>query len=189
MAAVTVETIAEKGNFENVTLNFQDINVCTLENAVNKVFVRKPLCKIWPNGKRDFFVIEKPTTFTLCCLNLADKKEVAKALINVTQRHTVEYIPAGYLKDQPHPLYNVKIDIGFDYSPDVRVIEFGSSYGKITVNGVEFGISHSGCSGYNKELGHYWTDYTQGFEVYTKEPVRFIELILESKNKPRYINK
>lgn len=159
---------------------FTDVNLFTMDNSVNNRLLKNPLF-YERNGNKNYFKIDKPTQFTAALMSISEHNELSALLRKEQIRYSSEYYPAGYFKKQYSPLYSITLDISdYGYNLNVSVAEFGSSYGTIKVNGSYFYISHSGCSGHDEEKGHFWTDFTTGWNVVEK-PSELIRLIVSSK--------
>jgi hypothetical protein len=135
-----------------------DLNLCDLGIAVNYGItkVRKPETDAFyvERGKKwRLFTIEDP-----CKIGATLTKTDLQSLLPILQHHhhTVDFYPPHYFKGQSRPLYGLTLQCGFnDWRVDLKLVDFGLSYGKVVVNGIECGISHSGGSGHDEYAGEY----------------------------------
>lgn len=138
---VNIDTVGQSYPIENCKEIIKK-DVCKLTYTVNRTFVKEPILKA--NG--DKFVIEKPTNFRLSCVSQSKMEKITAIYKNLQLMHSVKYYPPGYLSGQNTPLYDIEIDLGYSgsLSFECDLIEFGSSFGKIEFEKVEFNLSHSG---------------------------------------------
>ena len=161
---INIDTVGQSYPIENCKEIIKK-DVCKLTYTVNRTFVKEPILKA--NG--DKFVIEKPTNFRLSCVSPAKMEQITSIYKKLELMHSVKYYPPGYLSGQKTPLYDIEIDLGYSgsLSFECDLIEFGSSFGKIEFEKVEFNLSHSGGTG---------GDFTDMFTI-VGQSVEFAKLV------------
>ncbi|CCH01279.1 hypothetical protein FAES_3270 [Fibrella aestuarina BUZ 2] len=163
-------------------VDYTGYNMATTYNTVNDVFIKNPISYTEANGTINYFKIKCPTSFTAALMNPKQYAELSGALRAANIRHSSEFYPAGYFDYKSKEVwYSITVDApDFDYNLDVRLLQFGCSYGKISINGHVFRISHGGGSGQTDEGQPTWTEYTGNWNI-VGQPVELIRLILASR--------
>ena len=161
---INIDTVGQSYPIENCKPMIKK-DVCKLTYTVNRTFVKEPIIK----ADGDKFVIEKPTNFRLSGVSEVKMEQITNIYKRLELQHNVRYYPSGYCKGQKAPLYDIEIDLGYSgsLSFECDLIEFGSSFGKIEFEKVEFNLSHSGGTG---------GDFTDMFTI-VGQSVEFAKLV------------
>jgi hypothetical protein len=167
----TDELIQAKKNNQIPTLaEVAGLNLCDLGININY----GPTKIKAPDGERwKLFKIDNP-----CAVDITLNKEKLDSISKQLReyRHSIDYYPPRYFKGQQGVLYGVKLDCGFRWHANIQLLDFGSSYGKVSVNGVVCDISHSGGTG-DKEFG--WIDYAAGWHLAGRSALAAFKSILD----------
>lgn len=97
------------------------------------------------------FKIDSPTRFS-AYLSTHQYTALTQKLMGNQKSFKSEFVPAGYAKGQNEPLWNLTLEFGHENPqriPNVNVIEFGCSFGKLKIDDIEVDLSHGGGSTYD----------------------------------------
>lgn len=167
----------------NNTRIFQSIDALKDTNLCDLVFSVNGGLKVYDAPKKTVFKIETPTRITVPM----DENEYQNCVAIMEENdfgYTATFRPPGYYKGQGNKkAYNVSFEFGFENKkPWIGLVEFGSSYGKITIEGVLVNISHSGgtiTSEEDKKNGYSWADWTEEFYVAYFDRKKAIKVLIE----------
>jgi hypothetical protein len=130
------------------------------------------------SGDKDSFIIESPTVVSSPFTG-AEFHELETLLREKHLTYTTRHIPPYYYKDQGNQwLIELELDCYYGLgTTSITLVEFGGSYGKIRINGIEVTISHS--SGTGKEPGTL-VDFTTGFQLAGHARIAAMRSLIES---------
>lgn len=129
-----------------------EVNLCDLTFTCNGgVFVVKDKFFETKDINEYGFRIDNPTRFSTH-LTTNQYTTLTQKLMEQQKSFKAEFVPAGYYKGQKEPLWNLTLEFGYEDSqrvPNVKVIDFGCSYGTLKIDDIEVDLSHSGGSTYD----------------------------------------
>lgn len=129
-----------------------EVNLCDLTFACNGgVFVVKEKYYETKDINKYGFRIDNPTRFSTH-LTTNQYAVLTQKLMEHQKNFKAEFIPTGYIKGQKVPLWNLTLEFGYEEPqrvPNVKVIDFGCSYGELKIDEIEVQLSHSGGSIYD----------------------------------------
>lgn len=129
-----------------------EVNLCDLTFTCNGgVFVVKEKYFETNDINEYGFKIDNPTRFSTYLTTL-QYTTLNKKLMEHQKAFKSEFVPTGFFKGQKEPLWNMTLEFGYEVPqrvPNVKVIDFGCSYGELKIDDIEVQLSHSGGSKYD----------------------------------------
>ncbi len=145
------KVIINKKEINLVGIN-EDVNLCNLSFACNGgVFVVKDKYFETNDLNEYGFMIDAPTRFS-AYITTQQYLYLTKVLMGHQKSFKAEFIPEGYMKGQNQALWNLTLEFGYENQnriPNVKVLNFGNSYGDLRIDDIEVELSHAGGSKYD----------------------------------------
>lgn len=130
----------------------EEVNLCDLTFTCNGgVFVAKDKYFETNNINKYGFRIDTPTRFT-AHLTIHQYTTLTTKLMEAQKGFMSKFIPAGYYKNQKTPLWSLTLEFGYEDPqrvPNIKVIDFGCSYGELKIDDITVDLNHSGGSIYD----------------------------------------
>jgi len=164
------ELLKERRNEKKPLLQLTEltgVNLCDLWLTVNRYEL------VVQKDAKTFFEITAPTIIS-AQFTLAQLQELERLLREKQVRYGVFYLPPYYLKGQGNTwLADLELDCGHGKPQTTTLVDFGYTYGEITVNGIPTSISHSGGT-----RNGTWVDFTSGFKLVGKNKTSAIRSLI-----------
>ena len=151
----------------------EDVNLCNLSFSCNNgVFVVKDRYFETNDLNEYGFRIDTPTRFS-AYVTTQQYMYLTKQLMENQKSFKAEFLPEGYMKGQNESLWNLTLEFGYENQnriPNVKVLNFGNSYGDLRIDDIEVELSHAGGSSY---------DSTSNWNLFGKNKYTAIKYLVE----------